>query len=81
MIKIDLIETRGDGETDLITVTLATSAIRALFFPSKACVFRVLVERCHWRSRVELAFSWRYWSPVVAGILRNLPERRKLKSV
>ena len=36
MIKIDLIEARGDGDTDLITVTLATSAISALFFSLKS---------------------------------------------
>jgi hypothetical protein len=32
MIKIDLIEMRGDGNTDLITVALATSATSAFVF-------------------------------------------------
>lgn len=58
MIKIDLIENQRDGNTDLITVTFATSATNALlFFPQKSPEpSRVHVEWCHWRSMVQLAF-------------------------
>jgi len=36
MIKIDLIGMRGDGDTDLITATLATSATSTFIFSLKS---------------------------------------------
>lgn len=57
MIKIDLIKMRGDGGTDLITVTLATSALGTFIFSLKR--MRVgpgfVLSGATGRSRVELA--------------------------